>query len=98
MSKKKSYMDSKNILSEDIISSFLKGLFKGITGIKSKPKKDKKQIEKDLQGSVDRFNDAISRMHAATNKIRKAEGKPPKKRQRKLTTKDIMNDLEKGKL
>ena len=36
MSKKKSYMNTKNILSEDVISSFLKGLFRGIT--RQKPK------------------------------------------------------------
>ena len=60
MSKKKSYMNVKNILSEDIISSFLKGLFRGVIGKKNKPKKDIKKLEKDLQQSVDRFNDGIS--------------------------------------
>ena len=98
MSKKKSYMNTKNILSEDIISSFLKGLFKGITGIKDKPKKDIKKLEKDLQQSVDRFNDGISKMHSAVNKVRKADGKPPKKRMKKLTVKDVMDDYAKGKL
>ena len=36
MSKKKSYMDTKNILSEDVISSFFKGLLRGI--LRQKPK------------------------------------------------------------
>jgi len=98
VSKKKSYMNVKNILSEDIISSFLKGLFKGITGIKNKPKKDAKKLEKDLQQSVDKFNDGISKMHSAINKVRKAEGKPPKKRMKKLTVKNVMDDYAKGKL
>jgi hypothetical protein len=91
MSKKKSYMNIKNIISEDIISSFLKGLFRGVTGKKKKPK-DIKKLEKDLQQSVDRFNDGISKMHSAVNKIRKGEGKSPKKRMKKLTVKDVMDD------
>ena len=80
-------MNTKNILSEDIISSFLKGLFKGITGIKDKPKKDAKKLEKDLQQSVDKFNDGISKMNSAKNKVRKAEGKPPKKKNEEINCK-----------
>ena len=50
MSKKKSYMDKKNILSEDIISSFFKGLFKGMKqGIFGKKTKSSEQDKKELQ-------------------------------------------------
>tara|TARA_R100001129_G_scaffold160724_1_gene125395 strand:+ start:271 stop:564 length:294 start_codon:yes stop_codon:yes gene_type:complete len=97
MSKKKSYMNVKNILSEDIISSFLKGLLKGITGKKRKPK-DVKKIKKELQKSVDRFNNGLELMQKASDEIRKADGKNPRKRIKKLTVKDVMDDYAKGKL
>ena len=97
MSKKKSYMNVKNILSEDIISSFLKGLLKGITGKKRKPK-DVKKIKKELQKSVDRFNNGLELMQQASDDIRKADGKKPRKRIKKLTVKDVMDDYAKGKL
>ena len=90
-------MDSKNILSEDVITSFLKGLFRGITGKKRKPK-DVKKIKKNLQKSVDRFNDGLELMQQASDDIRKADGKTPKKRIKKLTVKDVMDDYAKGKL
>ena len=95
MSKKKSYMNIKNILSEDIVSSFLKGLWRGIT---RKKVKSTKQVEKDLQQSINKFNSGLDKMHSAINKVRKAEGKPPKKRMKKLTVKNVMDDYAKGKL
>jgi L-cystine uptake protein TcyP (sodium:dicarboxylate symporter family) len=95
MSKKKSYMDFKNILSEDIISSFFKGLFTGVTG---KKVKSTKQATKDIEQSVDKFNSAIDKMYSAINKVRKADGKPPRKPPKKMTVKDVLDDYAKGKL
>ena len=95
MSKKKSYMSIKNILSEDIVSSFLKGLWRGVT---RKKIKSTKEVEKDLQQSVDKFNAGIDKQYSAINKIRKAEGKPSKKKPKKLTVKDMIDDYSKGKL
>ena len=46
-------MNIKNIITEDIISSFFKGLFRGLTG---KKVKSAKEAKKDLQQSVDKFN------------------------------------------
>ena len=88
-------MDSKNILSEDIISSFLKGLWKGVSGKKIK---STKQAQSDLKKSVDKFNSGIDGMYSAVNKVRKADGKPPIKRGKKLTVKDVLDDYTKGKL
>ena len=95
MSKKKSYMDSKNILSEDVITSFLKGLWRGITG---KKVKSSKQAQSNLKKSVDKFNDALELMQQASDDIRKADGKKPRKRIKKLTVKDVISDYTKGKL
>ena len=52
MSKKRSYMDVKNILSEGALKDFLLGLIKGKKGLKRDVKKIKKKIEK----SVSDFN------------------------------------------
>jgi len=95
VAKKKSYMSIKNILSEDIVSSFLKGLWRGVT---RKQVKSSKQIEKKLKKSVDRFNDGIELMQQASDDIRKADGKKPRKKIKKLTVKDVMDDYAKGKL
>tara|TARA_E500000305_G_C3957986_1_gene205570 strand:+ start:95 stop:382 length:288 start_codon:yes stop_codon:yes gene_type:complete len=95
MSKKKSYMDSKNILSEDVITSFLKGLWRGITG---KKVKSSKQAQSDLKKSVDKFNSGIDKMTSAINKVRKADGKSPIKRGKKLTVNQVLDDYGKGKL
>ena len=95
MSKKKSYMDSKNILSEDVITSFLKGLWRGITG---KKVKSSKQAQSDLKKSVDKFNSGIDKMTSAKNKVRKADGKSPIKRGKKLTVNQVLDDYGKGKL
>ena len=94
MSKKKSYMNIKNIITEDIISSFFKGLFRGLTG---KKVKSAKEAKKDLQQSVDKFNSGIDKMYAAINKVRETEGKPPTKRPKKLTVKQVVDDYAKGK-
>ena len=88
-------MSIKNILSEDIVSSFLKGLWRGVT---RKQVKSSKQIEKKLKKSVDRFNDGIELMQQASDDIRKADGKKPRKKIKKLTVKDVMDDYAKGKL
>ena len=100
MKKKKSYMDRKNILSEDILSSFLKGLFKGMKqGIfGKKTTKSTKQAKQDLQKSIDGFNSGIQKMADAVNKYRASEGKPPVRQPRKLTIKSVMDDYGKGKL
>ena len=95
MSKKKSYMDSKNILSEDVITSFLKGLWRGITG---KKVKSSKQAQSDLKKSIDKFNSGIKKMTSAINKVRKADGKSPIKRGKKLTVNQVLDDYGKGKL
>ena len=88
-------MNNENILSEDAITQFLKGLWMGITrkGIKST-----KQAQSDLKQSVDKFNSGIDKMTSAINKVRKADGKSPIKRGKKLTVKDVMDDYAKGKL
>ena len=88
-------MNIKNILSEDIISSFLKGLWRGVTG---KQIKSTKKAKSDLKKSVDKFNDALDLMQQASDDIRKADGKKPRKRIKKLTVKDVMDDYAKGKL
>ena len=91
MLNKKSYMNRKNILSEDIISSFIKGLFKGMSK-NIFGKKEAGQAKQELQQSVDRFNAGIDKMRSATNKLRKANGKPPLKKSKKLTVKDVIRD------
>ena len=100
MSKKKSYMNRKNILSEDILSSFLKGLFKGMKrGIFGKKTKDTEKAKKDLQKSVDKLNSGLQGMADAVNDYRTRSGqKPIKRKQKKYTVKDIMDLQAKGKL
>ena len=53
---------------------------------------------KKLKKSVDRFNDGIELMQQASDDIRKADGKKPRKKIKKLTVKDVMDDYAKGKL
>ena len=67
-----------------------KGLFKGVTGNTSK------QTEKKLQKSIDDFNSGIDKMYSAINKVRKADGKSPKKPPKKLTLKTVLKQVEKG--
>ena len=57
-----------------------------------------KQLQKNLQQSVDKFNSGIDKMYSAINKVRKAEGKPPTKKPKKLTVKQVVDDYAKGKL
>ena len=52
MSKKRSYMDIKNILSEGALKDFLLGLIKGKAGLK----RDVKKIEKKIERNVNAFN------------------------------------------
>ncbi len=93
MKKKKSYMDRRNIISEDILSSFLKGLFKGITrGFFSSA--DNKTKNK-LQNSVDGFNAGISQMWDGINQARVINGKKPKRKPKKLTVQDVIRDYGK---
>ena len=82
-------------MTPNIVSSFLKGLWKGVT---RKKIKSTKQVEKDLQQAVDKFNAGIDKQYSAINKIRKAEGKPTKKKPKKLTVNDMVKDYAKGKL
>tara|TARA_B100001094_G_scaffold331102_1_gene398364 strand:+ start:1033 stop:1314 length:282 start_codon:yes stop_codon:yes gene_type:complete len=93
-------MDKKNILSEDIISSFFKGLFKGMKqGIFGKKTKSSEQAKKELQNSVDKLNSGLQGMANAVNNYRTRSGqKPIKRKQKKYTVKDITDLYGKGKL
>ena len=104
MSKKKSYMDKKNILSEDVITSFFKGLWRGMRGVPEKKKKTKTQLEKlakesekKMQKHIDGVNGGLDKMYSAINKVRKDSDQKPLKRPSKLTLKDIKKQLESGK-
>ena len=90
MSKKKSYMNTKNILSEDVISSFLKGLFRGIT--RQKPKTLRK-AKTDLHKKVDKFNKHVDSIYDYMNQIRKDNGLKPKKKPKRLTAKQMLDDF-----
>ena len=61
MSKKKSYMDKDNILSEGAIKSFLLGLFKGKKRMKGEVAKYKIEVEQ----SVKDYNKATSKFEKA---------------------------------
>jgi len=61
MSKKKSYMDKENILTEGAIGSFLRGLFKG-----------KKRLDRDVSKYKHELEKSIEKTNAATNKFEKA--------------------------
>ena len=52
MSKKKSYMDIKNILSEGVLKDFLLGLIKGKKGLK----RDAVKLRNKLEKNVNDFN------------------------------------------
>jgi hypothetical protein len=52
MSKKNSYMDRKNILSEGALMQFLRGLFKGKKGLE----RDAYKLEKKLDKNVKTYN------------------------------------------
>lgn len=53
--------------------------------------KSEEQKRKELQQSVDRFNAGIDEMWSAANKLAKEQGKPPKKRLRKLTVDHVLS-------
>ena len=57
MSKKKSYMDKENILTEGAIGSFLRGLFKG----KKRLDRDVSKYKHEVEQSVDKLNSATDR-------------------------------------
>ena len=90
MSKKKSYMDIKNIIKEDIFSAFFRGLF----GKKYDASKKQKKIKKKMQTHVDTFNRGVDAITADINKMRKARGAKPKKANH-LTVKDFIKSIEK---
>ena len=64
MSKKKSYMNKNNILTEGAIGNFLRGLFKG----KKKLNRDVIKHKRKLEKSVKDYNDATSRFEKAFEK------------------------------
>ena len=64
MSKKKSYMNIKNILTEAAIGNFLRGLFKGKKGLKRSATKIKSELDK----NVNNFNKTQSRLEKAIEK------------------------------
>tara|TARA_R100000008_G_scaffold86327_1_gene78930 strand:+ start:1048 stop:1308 length:261 start_codon:yes stop_codon:yes gene_type:complete len=64
MSKKKSYMNVKNILTEGALKSFLLGLFKGKKGLNKTVAKHKIKLEK----SVKAYNDATEKFEKAFEK------------------------------
>ena len=64
MSKKKSYMDITNILSEGAFTNFLKGLIKGKSGLK----RDAARLEKKLEKNVKSYNKTQSDLERAIEK------------------------------
>ena len=101
MSKKKSFMDTKNIISEDIFSAFFRGLFTG-KGSYSKEEIDAKlkarenKFKKDIKKDVDSLNKSFQQMYKAINKRRKQNGDKPKKAP-KVTVDDVVKDAKAGK-
>ena len=63
MLKKKSYMDANNILSENAVYNFLKGLL----GKKPSPKEVSK-LKNDLKSAVKRSNDSTARLEKLLSK------------------------------
>ena len=82
MSKKKSYMDKKNIIEEGAISSFLRGLFKG----KKKLNRDVVKFKKGVEKSVKDYNNASERFEKA---IAKQYGK--KIKTKRMTVDDFID-------
>tara|TARA_Y100000593_G_C4277458_1_gene320876 strand:- start:396 stop:653 length:258 start_codon:yes stop_codon:yes gene_type:complete len=64
MSKKKSYMDKNNIMTEGAIGDFLRGLFYG----KSRLQKKSKRLNKALDKTIDQFNKGAERLEKAIEK------------------------------
>ena len=99
MSKKKSYMDIANILKEDIISAFFRGLFTGKRTSKkdvdSQLKKIENKFRKDIKKDVDNINRTTANFHRIINARRKKDGKPPAKfKAGKITVDDVVKDLK----
>ena len=73
MSKKKSYMDIANILKEDIISAFFRGLFTGKRTSKkdvdSQLKKIENKFRKDIKKDVDNINRTTANIHRIINAL-----------------------------
>jgi hypothetical protein len=101
MSKKKSYMDTKNIITEDIFSAFFRGLFTG-KGSYSKEEIDaqlkarEKKFKKDIKKDVDSLNKSFAQMASAINKKRKAQKRKPIKAP-KTTVDNIVRQAKAGK-
>ena len=101
MSKKKSYMDTKNIITEDIFSAFFRGLFTG-KGSYSKEEKEakikslEKKFKKDIKKNVDGLNKSFELMQKAINKRRIKRGAKPKKAP-KTTVDNIVKQVKAGK-
>ena len=101
MSKKKSFMNTKNIISEDIFSAFFRGLFTGKGSsskeeIGAKLKAREKKFRKDIKKDVDSLNKSFAKMASAINKKRKAQKRKPIKSP-KITVDDVVNDAKAGK-
>tara|TARA_R100001594_G_C3985320_1_gene251101 strand:+ start:57 stop:323 length:267 start_codon:yes stop_codon:yes gene_type:complete len=88
MSKKKSYMDIKNILNEGAFSNFLKGLTKGKKGLQ----RDIAKYEKELDKNIDEYNERQSKLE---NAIAKRYGK--KVKLDRLSKKDVVKSAKIGR-
>ena len=84
MSKKKSYMDVKNILSEGIITTTLGKLFK-VFAAKPALKKDKK-----FQSNLSDLNFSIEKIEKSLNDRMKATGSKDKIKLKKYKVKDFV--------
>ena len=86
MSKKKSYMNINNILSEGLFGDFFKGLFRG----KKALDRDVAKAKIKLQKNVDKSNDSLGRLEKA---ILKQYGKKVK-----FKKQDMDDFLDRAKL
>ena len=82
MSKKKSYMNRKNILSEGALKDFLLGLFKG----KKRINRDVQKLKYKIDKSVKDYNDSTDKLEKALYKIYGKKVKFPKQ-----TADDVIN-------
>ena len=102
MSKKKSFMNTKNIISEDIFSAFFRGLFTGKGSsskeeIGAKLKAREKKFRKDIKKDVDSMNKIFDRMAKEINQSRIKRGAKPIPKAPKITVDDVVNDAKAGK-
>ena len=93
-------MNIRNILTEDIISAFLRGLFTGKTTDKnSKLKSVENKFRKGIKKDVDDINKLNIEFRKELNKQRKADGEKPLPKIKKLNVDDVVKDLKnKGQL